>query len=220
MVDQVPAVISIVLIDLALSGDNAVVIGMAARGLPPDLRRRAIVIGGVLAVALRVVFTAFVALLLVLPYVRVAGGLALFVVAYGLARPGGHAQNAVSAATLRGAIRAIVVADVSTSLEHVLGIGGAAEGDVALLVLGLAISIPIVLFGSGFVASLLDRFPWAVWLGVIALVWTAVDLMLDDPLLRSIVPDHWAVDVAFAALALGGIIGMLRARPHVPASAR
>lgn len=215
--DQAQAIVSIVLIDLALSGDNAMVIGMAARGLPPDLRKRAIVVGGALAVGLRVVLTALAAVLLVLPYVRIVGGLVLFFVAYGLARPSGAERDVPAAVTLRAAIGTIVLADVSTSLEHVLGIGAAAEGDVALLAIGLAISIPIVLFGSGFVAAILDRFPWTVWLGVIALVWTAVDLILDDPSLRAIVPDHWAVDLAFAALALGSIVVLLRRDGHVAA---
>jgi YjbE family integral membrane protein len=192
--------IAIILIDLSLSADNALVIGLMARDLPPGLRRRAIVIGGTLAVVFRVVLTALAAVLLTIPFLQLIGGLALFVIAYRLARPGAHETGVTPATTLRGAITMIVIADLTTSLEHVLGIGGAAHGDIPLLIIGLAISIPIVLAGSGLVASIVNRWPWSIWLGVIALIWTGVDLMLGDPFLRPHVPDHWYVDAAFAVI--------------------
>ena len=202
--------IAIILIDLSLSADNALVIGLAARDLPAEHRRRAILIGGFLAVGLRVVLTALAAVLLTIPYLQMVGGIALFVIAYRLGRPGGHEEGHSSATTLRGAIGMIVVADLTTSLEHVLGIGGAAHGDIPLLALGLAISIPIVLAGSGLVASFVRRWPWTIWLGVLALVWTGVDLFLDDPFVSARVPDHIAVDIAFAAVILGLVFALTR----------
>jgi YjbE family integral membrane protein len=192
--------LAIILIDLSLSADNALVIGLAARDLPEEHRLRAIVVGGTLAVVFRVVLTALAAVLLTIPYLQMVGGLALLVIAYRLARPGTHDAGTKSATTLRGAIGMIIVADLTTSLEHVLGIGGAAHGDVTLLIIGLAISIPIVLAGSGLVANIVHRFPWTIWLGVIALIWTGIDLFMDDPFVHARVPEHWWIDVGFAAL--------------------
>ena len=109
----------------------------------------------------------------------------------------------------------IAVADLTTSLEHVLGIGGAAQGDIVLLLIGLAISIPIVLAGSGVVASFVGRFPWLIWLGVLALVWTGLDLFMDDPAIHPLIPDHWAIDVAFTALAVISIFAFTRPRARI-----
>jgi YjbE family integral membrane protein len=213
-VPNLQALLAIILIDLSLSADNALIIGLVARDLPARHRRQAIVIGGTLAVVFRVILTALAAVLLTIPYLQLVGGLALLVIAYRLARPGGHEESARPAATLRAAIAMIVVADLTTSLEHVLGIGGAAHGDIPLLIIGLAISIPIVLAGSGIVASIVGRFPWTIWLGVLALVWTGVDLFLDDPVLRGILPDHWLVDAGFMVIALAAIVFALRLREH------
>jgi YjbE family integral membrane protein len=208
--------LAIILIDLSLSADNALIIGLVARDLPPEHRRRAIIVGGALAVLFRVVLTALAAVLLTIPYLQLVGGLALLVIAYRLARPSAHGGEAARSATsLRGAIWMITVADLTTSLEHVLGIGGAAQGDIVLLLIGLAISIPIVLAGSGFVASIVGRLPWLIWLGVLALVWTGFDLFMDDPAIHRLVPDHWAIDVAFTALAV--VLIFVFTRPRVAA---
>ena len=210
------ALLAIILIDLSLSADNALIIGLVARDLPPEHRRRAIVVGGALAVLFRVVLTALAAVLLTIPYLQLVGGLALLVIAYRLARPGAHDGEASRSATsLRGAIWMIAVADLTTSLEHVLGIGGAAQGDIVLLVIGLAISIPIVLAGSGFVANIVGRFPWLIWLGVLALVWTGLDLFMDDRAIHPLIPDHWAIDVAFTALAVILIFVFTRPRARI-----
>ncbi len=182
--DVLEAVLAIVLIDVALSGDNALVIGMAARGLPPPHRRAAIVLGGLAAVLLRIAAASVVALLLRVPLLQFAGGLVLVVIAYRLVRPGVAARRQVRpAVTLREAVVTILLADAVMSLENVLGVAGAAHGDLSLLVFGLALSVPIVLFASGLVAALLERFPRLVWLGAFALVWTAADLILGDPMI-------------------------------------
>jgi YjbE family integral membrane protein len=213
MSGMLQALLAIILIDLSLSADNALIIGLVARDLPPEHRRRAIIVGGALAVLFRVVLTALAAVLLTIPYLQLVGGLALLVIAYRLARPAAHHGGAARSATsLRGAIWMITVADLTTSLEHVLGIGGAAQGDIVLLLIGLAISIPIVLAGSGFVASIVGRLPWLIWLGVLALVWTGFDLFMDDPAIHRLVPDHWAIDVAFTALAVVLIFAFTRPR--------
>ncbi len=186
MVETLQAILAIVLIDLALSGDNALVIGMAARGLPQRQRRRAIVFGGLGAVVLRIAAASVVTLLLAIPYLQLFASIALLVIAYRLVRPTpAHSGPAVrEATTLPEAITTILIADAAMSLENVLGVGAAAHGSIPLLVFGLALSIPIVLFGSGLVVRLLDRFPQGIWLGAFALVWTAAEMMVDEPALN------------------------------------
>jgi YjbE family integral membrane protein len=185
MGELLPAVIAIVLIDLALSGDNALVIGMAARGLPQHQRRRAIVFGGLAAVALRIAAASMVTLLLRIPYLQLVASIALVVIAFRLVRPAPAHGRAVRAATsLPEAVTTILIADAAMSLENILGVGAAAHGSIPLLAFGLALSIPIVLFGSGLVVRLLDRFPQGIWLGAFALVWTAAQMFVAEPALR------------------------------------
>jgi YjbE family integral membrane protein len=183
MLEIVQAVAAITLIDLAMSGDNALVIGMVARGLPRSQRRKAIVFGAGAAVALRVVAAAAVTLLLTVPYLQLIGGLALVVIAYRLVRPEQTARTVPAVTTLRAAVLTILAADFAMSLENILGVGAAAHGNVALLLFGLGLSIPIVLFGSGIVVTILDRVPQATWLGALAILWTAAELILSDPVL-------------------------------------
>src|SRR5712691_10011891 len=144
MLETVQAVLAIVLIDLALSGDNALVIGMAARGLPRRQRRRAIVFGGLGAVVLRIAAASVVTLLLAIPYLQLVAGVALLVIAFRLVRPA-HTRGGPTvheATTLPEAITTILIADAAMSFENVLGVGAAAHGSIALLVFGLALSIP------------------------------------------------------------------------------
>jgi len=210
------AVIAIVLIDLALSGDNALLIGMAARRLPDAQRRRAIVLGGGLAVVLRIAAAAVVTFLLAIPYLQLAGGIVLAVIAYRLVRPAraaGHA-SVRPASTLREAVLTILAADAAMSVENVLGVGGAAHGDLPLLAFGLVVSIPIVLFGSGIIARVLDRAPRLIWLGALALVWTAGDMILGDPAIDPHVADHWAISAGVALAILGVVVGVRALRHH------
>jgi YjbE family integral membrane protein len=208
------AIIAIVLIDLALSGDNALLIGMAARRLPDAQRRRAIVLGGGLAVVLRIAAAAVVTFLLAIPYLQLAGGIVLAIIAYRLVRPGAPDAHPVRpASSLREAVLTILVADAAMSVENVLGVGGAAHGDVLLLAFGLVISIPIVLFGSGLIARVLDRAPRLIWLGALALIWTAADMILGDPALDPHVADHWAISAGLSLAILGGVVGV-RALRH------
>ncbi len=184
MVETVQAVLAIVLIDLALSGDNALVIGMAARGLPTRQRRKAIVFGGLAAVVLRIVAASVVTLLLAIPFLQLIASVALLVIAYRLVRPtSGPGKTVRQATTLPEAITTILIADAAMSLENVLGVGAAAHGSISLLVFGLALSIPIVMFGSGIVVRLLDRFPQGIWLGAFALIWTAAEMVVEEPAL-------------------------------------
>jgi YjbE family integral membrane protein len=184
VLELIGAVLSIVVIDLVLSGDNAVVIGMAARRLSPENRRRAIVFGGGGAIALRIAFTAMAALLLDIPYLRFVGGLLLLWISWKLVRPSDHEESVSEAESLGAAVRTIVLADVVMSLDNFLAVGGAAHGQIELLMFGLLLSIPIILIGSELVARLLGRVPALLYLGVFVLVHTAVSMLLDDPLLH------------------------------------
>jgi YjbE family integral membrane protein len=187
MAETLQAILAITLIDLAMSGDNALVIGMVARGLPRSQRRNAIVFGAGAAVALRVVAAAAVTLLLTIQYLQLIGGLALVVIAYRLVRPGdGQGHKVREVTTLRAAVVTILAADFAMSLENILGVGAAAHGNIALLLFGLGLSIPIVLFGSGIVVGLLERFPQANWVGALAILWTAADLVVSEPALAGL----------------------------------
>ena len=182
MAETLQAILAITLIDLAMSGDNALVIGMVARGLPRSQRRRAIVFGAGAAVVIRVAAAAVVTLFLTIQYLQLIGGLALVVIAYRLVRPeGGEGPKVREVTTLHAAIVTILAADFAMSLENILGVGAAAHGNILLLLFGLGLSIPIVLFGSGVVIGLLDRFPQATWLGALAILWTAADLIVNEP---------------------------------------
>ena len=208
MIETIQAILAIVLIDLALSGDNALVIGMAARQLPPSQRRAAMILGGAGAVVLRVAAAAAVTLLLAIPYLQAAAALVLLVIAYRLVHPStAHASRGVPvAATLRAAVVTILLADAAMSLENILGVGAAAHGSIALLVFGLALSIPIVLFGSALVIRIIERYPWSIWLGALALIWTSAGLALDDPSLhlRELIP--WSAEIVLTTVFLALIV--------------
>jgi YjbE family integral membrane protein len=193
----------IIAFDLILSGDNAVVIGMAANRLSHENRRRAIIIGGAGAIILRIIFTALVAILLDVPLLQAGGGLLLIWIAYRLAKPHGHDEAHVTAAdTLSQAIRTIIVADAVMSLDNMLAVGAAAEGHLWLLLFGLGLSIPILLFGSALISQLLTRFPILMWVGVIILLHTAVHMSTGDPYVEDVVGHIRQLWVWFAAMVL------------------
>ncbi len=172
---------SIIVIDLVLSGDNAVVIGMAARNLPPVQRRRAVIFGGGAAVGLRILFTAMAAILLGVPLLKAVGGVLLLWIAIKLLRGEDTTEeNIREGRNLADAIRTIILADVVMSLDNILAVGAAAHGSLWLLLFGLALSIPILLVGSSLVARMMHRFPWLVWVGAGILAWTAGQMIVED----------------------------------------
>lgn len=178
--------LQVIIVNLVLSGDNAVVIGMAAHPLPPRQRRLAIAIGGGAAIVLRVVLTAVAALLLSLPAVKLIGGVLLLWIAFQLLEePGdsraGARQDHLSA---RAAIMTILVADLIMSLDNVLGVAAASNGNVALLTFGLVVSMLIVLLGGGVFAELIDRLWWLAYVGAGVIAWTGVDMVLADGVLQ------------------------------------
>ena len=208
--DFLSRVFQIIVIDLVLSGDNAVVIGMAARSLSPENRRKAIVWGGVGAVVLRIIFTAIAAVLLGVPYLQAIGGVLLLWIAYRLIRPHDEGANIRAAGNLREAIQTIVLADVVMSLDNILAVGGAAHGSLGLLLFGLALSIPLLLIGSGLVARVLHRFPLLLYVGVFVLVHAALDMLLHDKLVEDIVhPNGWVV-LGLSLIISALIVGVVR----------
>jgi YjbE family integral membrane protein len=180
--DALSAVLGIVLIDLVLSGDNAVLIGMAAHRLPPQQRRLAILLGGVAAVLLRITLTAAAALLLQIAGLRALGGLVLLWIAFKLLKEEEENSDGVrAAASLRGAVLTILLADFIMSLDNILGVAAASGGNVGLLLFGLILSMAILMFGGSLVAEFINRFVWLAYLGAAVIAWTGASMFLEDP---------------------------------------
>jgi YjbE family integral membrane protein len=181
-----PTIGSIILIDLVLSGDNTLVIGVAAHRLPPRQRRIAVVAGGALAIALRILFTLIAAFLLRVPYLHLVGGLLLLGVAAKVIREEEELERGLAAPGKDGlwpAILTIVFADAAMSLDNVLGVAGAAGDDLTLLVLGLVLSMALMILAGNAIANLLNRYRWLAYLGAAVIAWTGAAMALRDPAL-------------------------------------
>jgi YjbE family integral membrane protein len=184
------ALLAIVLIDLVLAGDNAIVIALAARNLPAHLKKKAILWGTVGAIAIRAVMTVGVVWLLKVPGLMAVGGIALLWIAYQLLADSDEAEHAgPSVTTFMGAMKTIVVADALMGVDNVLGVAGAAHGAFDLVLIGLLISVPIVVFGSTMVLHLVERFPIIIQLGAAVLAYTAAKMVVSEPLLTDIFGD-------------------------------
>jgi YjbE family integral membrane protein len=176
---------NIIILDLLLSGDNAVVIGMAARNLPEHQRKKAVIFGAGMAVILRASLTAIAAYLLKIPLIMTVGGMLLLWIAVNLLAEEEEDTEIALGRTLKSAIKTIIVADVVMSLDNVLAVAGAAHGSIILVLFGLALSIPIIMWGSGMVAALLNRLPWLTYVGTAILGYTAGELIVEDPVISS-----------------------------------
>jgi YjbE family integral membrane protein len=181
------AVGKIIWINVLLSGDNALVIAMACRGLAPRQRLWGMVIGAGIAVVLLIAFTGIVARLMVLPYLKLVGGLALLVIAAKLLVPEDEGDEVTAGTSLWHAIRIVVIADIVMSLDNVIAVAAAANGQLSLLILGLAVSIPMIIAGAALIMMVLDRFPILVWLGATLLGWIAGDVIESDPAVQPFV---------------------------------
>jgi YjbE family integral membrane protein len=175
------AVGKIIWINVLLSGDNALVIAMACRGLAPRQRLWGMVIGAGIAVVLLIAFTGVVATLMVLPYLKLVGGLALLAIAARLLVPEDEGDEVTAGTSLWHAIRIVVIADVVMSLDNVIAVAAAANGQLSLLILGLAVSIPMIIAGAALIMMVLDRFPILVWLGATLLGWIGGQVIATDP---------------------------------------
>jgi len=219
VIELIPTVLGIVVIDLALAGDNAVVIGMAAYRLPRHQRNIAVALGAIGAMVLRIFLTAVAALILGLPLLQFIGGLILVWIAYKLLRPvevthagDGHVVEAAS--SLWEAVQTII-ADIVMSLDNVLAIAGASKGNIPVLVFGLMLSIAILMAGGRLVASILDRFPGFVYLGSGILAWVAGGMLVHDTFaheywVRFLPWAEWVVPAVVTAGVLVGGLFLLR----------
>jgi len=190
LLDRLFVFMEITLINLLLSGDNAVVIAMAARRLPYGQRRRAVWWGAGAAVLLRCALTIGAVLILDIPFLQTAGALLLLLIALKLVlERNDHDMRAPASSSLAGAVWTIVAADFVMSLDNVLAVAAIADRDVALLIIGIAMSIPIIIWGSSFIMRLLDRLPGLAYVGGALLAYTAGDMMLHDEGLARLLPE-------------------------------
>jgi YjbE family integral membrane protein len=200
------ALLKIMWINILLSGDNAVVIAMACRGLPYRQRVWGMVLGAGVAVLLRIIFTAVVASLMLLPWLKIVGGLALFYIAAKLLVPEDPDESEVEAVEhLWRAVRIVAIADIIMSLDNVIAIAAAAQGNMALLIIGLGVSIPLIVAGAALIMALLDRYPILVWAGAALLGWIVGEVIATDPVVQGYLeprfgPDGFHYIMLFCAL--------------------
>ncbi len=222
------AVAQIIAIDILLGGDNAVIIALASRKLPLHQRNKAIFWGVFAAIALRVVLIFFALQLLKVPYLKIVGGVLLLWIGVKLLMPekdDGHEVDAAS--NLLGAVKTIIVADAVMSLDNVIAIAGAAKDSIGLVVFGLVVSVPIIVWGSKLVLTLMDRFPWVIMGGAALLGWIAGDMAVGDVVTKDWVAANAAwlkygapVIGAVGVVAVGKLLaGRVRARGGVAAPA-
>jgi YjbE family integral membrane protein len=221
------ALLAIILIDLVLAGDNAIVIALAARNLPPQHQNKAIIWGTVGAIAVRSAMTVGVVWLLKIPGLMLVGGLGLLWIAYKLiSDTSDEGHQGVGATTFWGAMKTIVVADALMGVDNVLGVAGAANGSFELVIFGLLISIPIVVLGSKLVLRLVERWPVIIHLGAAVLAFTAAQMIVNetllDPLFDGTQAIHHIARGATYVIAIAGVLGLgwWATKRHVPAHAQ
>ncbi len=207
------AVLRIIFVNFLLSGDNAVVIAMACRELPPQQRRWGLVIGAGVAVVLRVILVGVLAWLMLLPYLKLAGGVALVFIAAKLLVPEEADRDEIQAvAHLWRAVMIIAVADIVMSIDNMIAIAAIAQGNILLLAIGLAVSIPLIVAGAALVLALLSRFPILVWAGTALLGWIAGEIIVADAALSTHLAASFggqlARQIEFAAPATGAALAI------------
>ena len=205
--DFMIALCSIMVVNIVLSGDNAVVIALASRCLAPKQQKMAILWGSAGAIVLRVILTFVAVLLLQIPYVQFFGGILLIWIAGKLLVEDCHDENIEASQSLWTAVKTIIVADVVMSLDNTLAIAAVANGNWLLLIIGLALSIPLIVFGSQIIVKIMDRFPIVVYGGAALIAWTAGEMIVRDqqfgPTITQYVP-HWFVPLIVTV----GVVGI------------
>ena len=220
------AVGQIIMIDILLGGDNAVVIALACRNLPGKLRTKGIIYGTAGAIILRVILIAFALALLAIPYLKIVGALLLLWIGVKLLGPEAEGDHNISSSDkLWGAVKTVIIADLVMSVDNVLAIAGAAQGahqehQLALVIFGLLVSIPIIIGGSQLVLKLMERFPVVITLGAMLLGWIAGQMAYTDPALKLYLPEgaYWSYGVAAAGALLVLAIGKIMLASRKPAS--
>jgi YjbE family integral membrane protein len=220
--DFLSALAAIIVIDLVLAGDNAIVIALAARNLPKDLQRRAIIWGTVGAVVVRASLTVAVLWLLQVPGLMAAGGALLAWIAYRLLTgdDGGREHDVAPAMGFWPAMRTIVIADAVMGLDNVLAVAGAAHGSILLVVLGLLISIPIVVWGSTLILRWIERFPSLLYIGGAVLAWTSAAMIVDEPFFQDWFAERPGVKALAYPVLIGGVLGLAWLRNRKAVAAR
>lgn len=202
------ALAAIILIDLVLAGDNAIVIALAARNLPARLQKQAILWGTAGAIVVRAGMTVGVVWLLQIPGLMLVGGVGLLWIAYRLlAEEEGKEEHGPVVTTFWGAMRTIVVADALMGIDNVLGVAGAAHGAMDLVIIGLLVSVPIVVFGSSVVLKLVERFPVIIQAGAAVLAFTAAKMIVGEPLLDPVFDPHAIARWTTYAACIAGVLG-------------
>ena len=203
------ALASIVVIDLILAGDNALVIGLAARNVPLASQRRVIVWGTVGAIAIRALLTAIVVWLLKIPGFLLIGGVALVYIGWKLTSGGDDVQHDVKGGTsVRSAVQTIVVADAVMGVDNVVAVAGAAHGSMLLVLIGLAVSVPIVVWGSTLVLKWVARYPQILWLGAAVLGWTGAKMIATEPFVAAALQGQPIVRTLLYVAIVGGLVAM------------
>jgi YjbE family integral membrane protein len=214
------SVLQVIWINILLSGDNAVVIALACRGLPPRERLWGMIIGAGFAAILLIIFTGVISMLMTLPYLRLIGAIALFWIAIKLLAPQGHDAEDSAEATedLWRAVRIVVIADIVMSLDNVIAVAAVAKGQRAVLIIGLVISIPMVIAGSALILALLERFPIVVWAGAGILGWVAGEVFAGDPIVPTLfggfAPEHLELAAQIIGAAFVVVSGYVWRRRH------
>ncbi|MGR6339286.1 TerC family protein [Priestia megaterium] len=203
---SVQGLLQIIFLDLILSGDNAIVIAMAARNVPKDLQKRAILIGTGGAIGLRLLFAAIIVPLLKIPLIGAVGGLMLVWIAYKLLADNHvHGDNPQGGATVWSAVKTIIIADAVMSLDNVLALAGVAHEFVPIMI-GVLISIPIIIWGSSFIMKAMEKFPIIIYAGAAMLAWSAGKMIVEDKIIGGFVPStalHLAVQVILTIAVVG-----------------
>ena len=203
------ALASIIVIDLILAGDNALVIGLAARNVPPHAQRKVILWGTAGAIAIRALLTAAVVWLLKIPGFLLVGGLALVYIGWKLTHDGGKDAPDVKATTsVRSAVQTIVVADAVMGVDNVLAVAGAAHGSMLLVVIGLGVSVPIVIWGSTLVLKWVERYPAILWVGAAVLGWTGAKMIASEPFVAGVLSGQRGLRALLYAVIVGGLVAV------------
>ncbi|HEY2338449.1 MAG TPA: TerC family protein [Burkholderiales bacterium] len=205
--DMWVALFQICVINILLSGDNAVVIALACRDLPLKQQKQAFAIGAIGVIVLMTILTAFAAYLMSLPYLEIIGSVLLLWIGVKLLAPGGEGGDGESKASQNfwDAVKTIIIADIVMSLDNVLGMAGAAKGHLGMLFVGMVITIPLILFGSALIMKLMERFPVFITFGAGLLGWVAGEMAIADPSIKDTIESHahymeWVAPIAGAAL--------------------
>lgn len=201
------ALLNVVFIDLILAGDNAIVIGLAARNLHPSVQKKAIIYGTGGALLIRILATIVVLWLLQIPWLLLIGGLMLIWIAYKLLADQGDEHADIKAgSSLWTAVRTIIIADAAMGLDNVIAVAGAAQQHLVLVIMGLLISVPIVVWGSTLFIKLINRFPWIIYLGAVVLGYTASNMITEERQLEAFFTEHAVLRVLFIIIVIAAIV--------------